>query len=178
MQDFPDHIKKLALFRRFIEQVRLKWPDFLKRRQKRLIQVERNNGAAEKVAENILDDFFTIELDRKLENLNNQVNYTDMLLTQNGIGRLIIEVKRTGSLRWDRSSFERALGQARRHADQQHIKTIAISDGILFYAVDIENGGLTPRADLQLDNINFSPNSWWISVDGIYRTPEFLPEIA
>jgi Type I restriction enzyme R protein N terminus (HSDR_N) len=176
MVEIPEHLSNLALFRKFFDHITMSWAVFSKRRHERLAQASRNEGAAEKVAENILDDFFTVALDWKLEDLNNQVHYADMVLTRNGIKRLVIEVKRPGSLTWDQRSLERALEQARRYADEQRVRSIAVSDGSLFYAADIINGGLHPRARLQLDSPIFSLNSWWISADGIYRSPELLPE--
>jgi Type I restriction enzyme R protein N terminus (HSDR_N) len=176
MSGIPEHLTNLALFRKFFAHISTNWPAFLERRRERLAQAARNAGAPEKVAENILDDFFTIALDWRLEDLNNQVHYADLVLTTNGIKRLVVEVKKPGSLAWDKQSLERAMEQARQYADQQRVKSIAVSDGALFYAVDIENGGFQPRARLQLDGSLFSPNAWWVSVDGIYRAPELLPE--
>ena len=49
------------------------------------------------------------------------------------------------------------------------MQTIAVSDGALFYAADLVNGGLQNRARLQLNSAEHSPDAWWLSVDGIYR---------
>lgn len=125
--------------------------------------------AAEKVAENIVEDFLTIALDWALGDLNNQLQYADIVLTKQGIKRLLIEVKRPGSLKWDQRALEQALAQARRYADAQRVHTIAVSDGVLLYAADIVNGGLQDRARLRLDAPGPSPDAWWVSVDGIYR---------
>ncbi len=170
----------LATFRKFIDRLPASWVVFQKQRQSRLAQHERNGAAAEKVAENILEDFFTIALDWTIGDLNNQLQYADIVLTSRGIKHLLIEVKRPGSLRWDQPSLEQALSQARRYADEQRVPTIAVSDGTLFYAADIVNGGLQHRARLCLDAPMFSPDAWWVSVDGIYRPPVSLakPEAA
>lgn len=72
--------------------------------------------------------------------------------------------------------MESALSQARRYASEQRVQSIAVSDGILFYAVDLINGGLRNRARLQLDATDFSPDAWWLSVDGIYRPATALAE--
>jgi len=176
MSAIPEHLNNLALSRKFVDHISANWSAFLERRHERLAQASRNAGAPEKVAENILDDFFTIALDWRLEDLNNQVHYADLVLTTNGLKRLVIEVKRPGSLTWEQQSLERALEQARGYADEQRVKSIAVSDGAQFYAADIINGGLHPHARLQLDRSIFSPNAWWVSVEGIYRVPESLPE--
>ncbi|MHB8346131.1 MAG: hypothetical protein ACYDHM_02925 [Acidiferrobacterales bacterium] len=170
----------LATFQKFVDRLPVSWPTFLRQRQSRLAQQERNGIAAEKVAENILEDFFTIALDWTIGDLNNQLQYADIVLTSRGIKRLLIEVKRPGSLRWDQPSLEQALAQARRYADEQRVHSIAVSDGTLFYAADIVNGGLQHRARLLLDASVYSPDVWWVSVDGIYRPPMSLakPEAA
>ena len=169
MSETSTAVAKLATFRKFAERLPLAWPAFLSQRQLRLVQQERNGTAAEKVAENILEDFFTVALDWAMSDLNNQLHYADIVLTKQGIKRLLIEVKRPGSLNWDQPSLERALDQARQYADEQCVRSIAVSDGTLFYAADIANGGLTNRARLRLDAPSASMNSWWVSVDGIYR---------
>jgi hypothetical protein len=168
----------LATFRKLINRLPDAWPTFLHNRQSRLAQQERNGIAAEKVAENILEDFFTIALDWDICDLNNQLHYADIVLTKQGIKRLLIEVKRPGSLGWEQHSLEHALSQARRYADEQRVRTIAVSDGILFYAADVFGGGLRDRARLVLDAPACSPDVWWVSVDGIYRPPVGLAESA
>lgn len=169
-------IVNLAGFRKFMERLPASWRDFLAQREFRLAQLARNGLAAEKVAENIVEDFLTIALDWSLSDLNNQLHYADIVLTSLGIKRLLIEVKRPGSLRWDQPSLEAALSQARRYAAEQRVQSIAVSDGTLFYAADIVNGGLQNRARLQLDSGEHSPDAWWLSVDGIYRLATTLAE--
>lgn len=151
-------------------------PDFLEKRTQWLVQEDRNGSAPEKVAESILADFFTVPLDWKIGDLNNQVAYADIVLTKMGIKRLLVEVKRPHSLSWEQSSLERALTQARRYADEQRVSTIAVSDGTLFYAADIANGGLKHRTRLRLDAASPCLDAYWVSVDGIYRAPERLAE--
>lgn len=162
----PDN---LATYRKLIDHLPASWPTFLSRRRCRLTQQERNGVAAEKVAENILEDFFIVALDWSIGDLNNQLRYADIVLTKLGIKRLLVEVKRPGSLGWDQRSLEQALSQARRYADEQRINSIAVSDGTLFYAADIISGGLEDRARLRLDTPSCSRDAWWVSVDGIYR---------
>jgi hypothetical protein len=58
---------------------------FAKKRKERLAQHKRYGTVAEKVAENILEDLFTEVLDWSISDLNNQVEYADLLLTHLGI---------------------------------------------------------------------------------------------
>lgn len=167
-------LSNLATFRDFSRHVSQAWPTFLNQRQVRLVQQERHGTAPEKVAESILEDFFTIALDWSLGDLNNQLQYADIVLTTLGIKRLLVEVKRPGWLKRDQRSLEYALAQARRYADEQRVTTIAVSDGTLFYAADIVDGGLQDRARLRLDSTHAPPDAWWVSVDGIYRPPTIL----
>lgn len=178
MTDSPAQIQSLASFRRFIDRLPGSWQNFLAQRESRLAQQARNGLAAEKVAENIVEDLFTVALDWSLSDLNNQLQYADLVLTNRGIKRLLIEVKRPGSLKWDQRSLELALSQARRYASEQRVQSIAVSDGTLLYAADLLNGGLQDRVRLQLDATDFSPDAWWLSVDGIYRPAIALAERA
>lgn len=174
MTPFPDHLNKLAQFRHFISRAEATWPEFLARRRERLVQAARNEGAAEKVAEDILADFLTIALDWNIQDFNHQVGRADIILTRSRIKRLLIEAKRPGILSWENRILKNALEQAHRYADEQHIKTIAVSDGHIFYAVDIMNGGLKERVRLYLDSDQFQPDSWWISREGVDRPAETL----
>jgi hypothetical protein len=178
MADSAAQTQNLATFRRFIERLPGSWQNFLSQRQFRLAQQARNGLAAEKVAENIVEDFLAIALDWSLGDLNNQLQYADIVLTHRGIRRLLIEVKRPGSLKWDQWSLESALAQARRYAAEQRVQSIAVSDGALFYAADLVSGGLQDRARLQLDAAEQCPGAWWLSVDGIYRPATTLAERA
>lgn len=65
-----------------------------------MAQQRRFGTAAEKVAENILEDLFTMALDWHLSEVNNQVGYADLVLTRLGVKHLIVEVKRPGALAW------------------------------------------------------------------------------
>jgi len=88
--------------------------------------------AAEKVAKNILEDLFTMVLDWHLSEVNNQVSYTDLVLTRLGVKHLIVEVKQPGALVWNERAVNRALEQAHRYADEQKVHSIAVSDGIMW----------------------------------------------
>ena len=66
-------IQQLATYRRCVERIHSNWKTFLDKRGQRLEQLKRQGIAAEKVAENILEDLFTEVLDWPLSNINNQV---------------------------------------------------------------------------------------------------------
>lgn len=174
LEKYPEHLVALASFRKFIHRIESAWPRFLNERRGHLMQAERNGAAPEKVAEDILSDFFTIALDWSNSDFNNQLNRADLVLTTLGIKRLLVEAKRPESLKRNTPNLNKALDQAWKYADEQRVKTIAISDGYIFYAVDIVDGGLKKRVDLNLDDPVFSPNCWWVSIDGIYRSVENL----
>lgn len=169
----------LSGFTKFNSDLELRWGLFQQQRSARLIQEARYGSAPEKVAEDILKDLFTIVLDWPLGNINNQVKYADMVLTHQGIKKLIVEVKRPNSISWDKISLVRAMQQAYRYAQEQRVATIAVSDGNIFQAVDIKNGGLANRLRIELSSSTASPELYWVSVDGIYRPVEHLsaPEL-
>jgi len=160
---------KLALHKRCIEKIHTNWNIFLNKRKERLKQQERHGVAAERVAENILEDLFTIVLDWSLSDINNQVGYADILLTRLGIKYLILEVKRPGALAWNQKAVMIALDQAVRYADEQKVKCIGVSDGFMLYATDIKHGGLKDRIFVSLESREPQDSLWWLSVHGIYR---------
>ncbi len=159
----------LASHRRCADRIRSVWPDFLSKREQRLEQQRRLGTAHEKVAENILEDLFTTVLDWPLSNFNNQVDFADIVLTDHGIKWLIIEVKRPNSLTWNRHAVQSALDQALRYAAQQKVKIIAVSDGEMLYAANIEDGGLQDRVFVRLSDPEPPDALWWLSVQGIWR---------
>ena len=122
----------LASCRRCCDRLTAAWPGFLAKREERLAQQRRFGTAAEKVAENILEDLFTMVLDWHLSEVNNQVSYTDLVLTRLGVKHLIVEVKQPGALVWNERAVNRALEQAHRYADEQKVHSIAVSDGIMW----------------------------------------------
>ena len=179
-------IEKLASYQRAVERIRVNWGAFAAKRRARLEQQRRHGVAAEKVAEDILGDLFTEVLDWSVADLNHQVGYADLLLTRLGIKYLLIEAKRPGSLAWNRRAVQSALDQAVRYAAEQKVKSVAVSDGYMLYAADIEHGGLRDRVFSSLDADQPDDLRWWLSVHGIYRAPECfagssrlpLPEVA
>lgn len=164
-----DSAKDLASYRHCTERIHQNWPRFLEQRKERLAQQERYAVAAERVAENILEDLFTAALDWTLCDLNNQVHYADILLTRLGVKYLIVEAKRPGGLAWNRRAVEVALAQAHRYADEQKVKCIGVSDGFMLYAADLHGGGLKDRVFASLMDPVPPDDLWWLSVHGIYR---------
>jgi len=165
-------VEHLASFKRCKERICANWSAFQKKRQERLKQQERHGVASEKVAENILEDLFTEVLDWRLSDLNNQLDFADLVLTSSGVRYLVVEAKRPGSLAWSRRAVEGALDQVVRYAAQQKVKRVAISDGVMLYAADLEHGGLKDRVFVSLASPEPQESLWWLSVHGIYRPRE------
>jgi hypothetical protein len=118
---------------------------------------------------NIIEDLLTLGLDWNIGDINNQVGYADLLVTRLGIKHLIIETKRPGALTWNERAVYSALEQARRYADEQKVKCIGVTDGVMLYAADIEAGGLKDRIFVSLEQNKPPLDLWWISEHGIYR---------
>lgn len=171
-EDSHPLVTHLASRRRCTERISAAWPGFLNKREQRLEQQRRLGEASEKVAEDILEDLFTTVLDWKVSDLNNQVQYADIVLTALGIKNLIVEVKRPGSLAWSRRAVENALTQVSRYACEQKVKVVAVSDGDMLYAANLVDGGLCHRAFASLRDPTPPFDLWWLSVQGIWREPE------
>ncbi len=163
----------LAQYRKCVERIRAEWERFRSKREQRLVQERRYGEAREPVAEGILEDLFTDVLDWPLGNFNRQVQRADIVLTDLGIKKLIIEAKHPGALRWNRAAVDRALGQARRYAEKQSVKVIAVSDGEMLYAADRKDGGLRDRIYVSLRGEKPPLDLWWLSREGIYRDPSY-----
>ncbi|MGH9172698.1 MAG: hypothetical protein ACRD0Z_17835 [Acidimicrobiales bacterium] len=160
---------RLAAYRHCVDRMRAAWPAFTARRLERL-QQGLFDAPVEKVAENILEDLFTTVLDWPIADINLQVGRADVILSELGIKRLVLEVKRPGSLVWHRRAVEAALDQARRYAAAQRVGAVAVSDGTILYAADVVAGGLHDRVLVSLDSASTAPGElWWVSVHGIYR---------
>lgn len=162
-------VESLAVYRKCQERIAGAWPGFLAKRDERLAQQRRFGAAAEKVAENVLEDLFTMVLDWRLSEVNNQVGYADLVLTRLGVRHLIIEVKRPGALAWNDRAAGAALAQAERYAAEQKVRTVAVSDGVMLYARDQVPGGHRDRTFVRLDQPAPPSDLWWLSTDGIYR---------
>ncbi len=159
---------RLSSYRRCAERIAASWPHFSAQRTERLHQ-GLFGAPVEKVAENICEDLFTQVLDWDLADVNLQVGRADIVLSELGIKRLILEVKRPGSLGWHRTAVEAALSQARGYAAEQKVGTVAVSDGQMLYAADVGAGGLRDRLYVALDTREAPLDLWWLSVHGIYR---------
>lgn len=161
--------KSLATYRNIVIRIKDNWADFLIKREARLEQQRRHGVASEKVAENILEDLFTLVLDWRLQDLNNQVGYADLVLTSNGIKYLIIEAKRPNRLAWNQDAVEKALDQVLRYAAEQRVTRIAISDGVMLYAADVGTSRLKDGLFVSLESHEPPEELWWLSQHGIYR---------
>gem|GEM_PF-3719756 len=76
-------------------------------------------------------------LDWELLDVNNKLSYTDIILSDLGFPKIIIETKRPGSLQWNLKAIDVALSKALHYADEQKINRIAVSDGKILYARDL-----------------------------------------
>jgi hypothetical protein len=161
--------RDLASYKRSETQLTTNWPTFCAKRSERLRQRGRFGEAKERVAENIVEDLFTVALDWKLGDINNQVDYADIVVTRLGIKYCIVETKRPGALAWNRAAVHSALEQARRYADEQKVKCIAVSDGVMFYAANIAEGGLHDRVFVSLESEEPHSDLWWLTEDAIHR---------
>lgn len=135
------------------------------------------------MAENNLKDLFTQVLDWDLADVNLQVARADIVLSQLGIKRMVVEVKRPGSLAWHGRAVRTALDQAVRYAAEQKVGAVAVSDGQTLYGADVVAGDLSHRVFLDLGAIEPPLALWWISVHGIYRPcplsgRPLLPEVG
>ena len=158
----------LASYRHCVERINKSWPAFAAQRRERLRQ-GLFDAPVEKIAENILEDLFTQVLDWTLSDVNLQVGRADVVLSELGIKRLVLEVKRPGSLAWHRHAVEAALDQALGYAASQRVGAVAVSDGHMLYAADIAHGGLRDRLFVTLESNEAPLELWWVSVHGIYR---------
>ncbi|MGD0861813.1 MAG: hypothetical protein ABSA21_03525 [Candidatus Limnocylindrales bacterium] len=66
-------VEQLATHRRLSARLQASWPEFAAKRQQRLVQADRLGRAAEKVAENIIEDLFTGPLDWSRSDVKYQV---------------------------------------------------------------------------------------------------------
>jgi hypothetical protein len=162
--------RQLASYRRCTARMETAWPTFAERRRHRL-QQGLFSAPVEKVAENIVEDLLTTVLDWSLDDVNLQIDRADVVLSDNGYKRLVLEVKRPGTLIWHRRAIQAALNQALRYASAQNVATVAVSDGNMLYAADVVlGGGMRDRALAALDTSLPPLDLWWLSVHGIYRS--------
>jgi len=166
---------RLATYRAWQSHARTAWPIFQTQRLERLAEGRRYGKAPEKVAENIVEDLLVDVLGWSLADINHQVERCDILVTHLGVRRLVVEAKRPELLRGPRQ-IEAAFHQARCYAETLGVDVVVVSDGGHVLARDLVPGDWRAEADLcaaELDD-----NLWWLSSDGIYRTPTPLAHPA
>lgn len=163
-----DSFRHLAAYPKCIERIHTAWPGFAARRRERL-QQGLFGAPVEKIAENILEDLFTTVVGWSLADVNLQVGRADVVLSDLGIKRLVLEVKRPGSLIWRRAAVTKALDQALRYAANQRVGAVAVSDATMLYAADVIDGGRRDRVLVTLDTEQAPEDLWWVSPYGIYR---------
>lgn len=160
---------RLSGYKKCAERIQAEWGGFRAKREERLVQERRYGEAREPVAEGILEDLFTHVLDWPLSNFNRQVQRADIVLTDLGIKKLVVEAKHPGALRWSRGAVDRALDQAERYAREQKVQVIAVSDGQMLYAANVVDGGRQDRIYVALDADEPQEDLWWLSMQGIWR---------
>jgi hypothetical protein len=169
MSEVPSHeYQALAGYRHCVERMTTEWPRFLVTRSDCL----RHGNEREKVAEIILRHLFTSVLDWSDGDLLYQEGHegrADIVLSRNLAKYLVIEVKRPGTLRPIRQTFEPVLDQARRYATEQKVALIAASDGCYLYAADAMASGFQDRVFVDLSATQPPLPLWWLSMHGIYR---------
>ncbi len=164
-----DH-RLLASYKRCVQNIEGNWRDFLKTRERMLSPAQRFGRVAEKASENIVGTLLTTVLDWSDRDLNWQLDYADLVVTNNFYKYLVVETKRPGLLRSERERW-RAIEQARGYALEQKINRIAVTDGDLLFATNIENGVWTPRLGISLSTPEPPCDElWWLSRDGIHRS--------
>jgi len=171
------NVSGLSCYRECAARIESEWPSFSRRRTQWMAQHHRGGPAAEKVAENVLQDLFTSVLDWSIADLNNQLGRADIVLAHLGMRWLIVEVKRPGTLSWGHRGLAAALEQARGYAEKQRVRQVAVSDGTLLYAAELISGGVRDRLLVRLDRKEPPIDLWWISANGIYR-PRPAHELA
>lgn len=118
--DTTGYYESLSSYPRCARRIEAAWPQFASRRGERL-QQGLFGTPVEKIAENIPEDLFTGVLDWDPADVNLQIGRADIVLSQRGIKRLVLEVKRPGSLNWQRSAMAAAVEQA---AETEAIQSI------------------------------------------------------
>ncbi|MGH8126311.1 MAG: hypothetical protein ACREPK_10760 [Rhodanobacteraceae bacterium] len=167
-----DNYRELATYKAHAIGLSDRWSAFRSRREDMLAQARRFGAVPEKATEIIVGTLLTEVLDWTTHDLNWQLAYADLVVTRNYCKHLLIETKRPGTLCTKRDAIIRACEQAHRYASEQHVKTIAVSDGYILRALDVADGGLRIRCTIALDDPAPPADPlWWISVHGIYRAP-------
>lgn len=164
-----------ALYKRAVERITANWQPFQHRRSEYLAQEGKSGQPAEKVAENIVQHLLTEVLDWHVAGISYQVERADLVVSDLGIKRLLVETKRPGLLAWSRREIDKALDQARGYAYEQRLTRIAISDGLMFYAADLDGGNLRDRLFVPLNVPKPQELLWLVSMHGIYADATAFP---
>lgn len=168
-QTIQMQFETLASYRHCLERICSNWATFLEQRASRLQRHPLIGEPTEEVTIGILEDLLTEVLGWPLAEVNHEVDRADIVLTDHGIRRLIIEAKRPRRLAWNDRAVEMALQQARGYATEQKVDHIAISDGIMLYAADLAEGALLDRLFVSLEKPEPPEDLWWLTMQGIWR---------
>lgn len=163
--------QNLALKKKQTERGVQSWKSFLVRRDQYISQAKRQMGGHERITEKILEDLFSNVLDWNLEDINNQIEHSDIVITKHGIKRMVIETKRIGHFS-SKGNIDKTFHQAIGYAKKMRITKVAISDGNkLFLTEYCPNRDLRAGwVDISLNSINYPEELWFFSEHGIYRS--------
>jgi len=169
-----------------VERVHASWTRFVEKLAERKARQERSSEAPEESVEGVLEDLFVNVLDWSPSDVHRLEGEEGLLVSRSGAGGLIVAVRRPGALIWYRRTVEAALQQVRRQADEKGVKSIAVSDGVMLYAADIEDDQLRDRVFVYLGSSAPQTDLRWLSVHGLSRprtggqgvAPRLLPEMA
>lgn len=170
--------RDLAGYRKYVERALQTWPSFQQQRVSMLAANDRFGKVAEKAAENIVGALLTTVLGWEERDLNWQLGHADLVVTHNFTKYLVVEAKRPGSLS-NKTSIDSALAQASRYAYEQHVRQVAVCDGLLFFGADMVDGGWRPRVLIDLSAEAAPADAlWWVSLDGIHRPCESPVDVS
>lgn len=169
-----------------VDRIRANWADFLETRQEQRMQQESGDQAPERAVEGILEALFTRLLDWSPSDIRRREGDAGLLLSRSGTKRLVVAARRPGSLMWYRRTVQAALQGVRKQADEEGVKCVAVSDGVMLYAADIADNGLQDRVFVYLGSAEPQGELCWLSVhrlsgsrwgrQGVMR--QLLPEMA
>ena len=156
-----------AKYKRFIDDINSNWSSFVKKRNDLLIQQKRYGKISEKATLKILNVLFTEILDWDIKDINDEVDYADIVITKLGIKRIIIEAKRPYGISWNEFQIEKHIDQANRYASEQKVNIIAISDGKYLLVFNVDEGSRDPRILIDLESDEPNCDLYYISVNGV-----------
>lgn len=162
----------LSTEKQMLQRGLAKWQEFRELRNKHLVQAQRLKGGHEKITEKILENLLTIVLDWNLEDINNQMERCDIVITKRGIKFLVIETKRLGHFS-SPTNVQKALSQAIEYAKKLKVNKVAISDGNKLFLTEycLHRNLKSGWIDISLDSDQYPELLWFFSEHGIYRSP-------